>query len=59
LADIAVYSHFAALERNGWKLGEDKEFTNLASWYKRVSEREAVKKTVPPHWKDSTGVQLF
>jgi len=57
VADIVFYPSLAFMCRMGFQLSP--RYPNLNSYYKRVTERESVQKTWPPHWKDSdVGVML-
>jgi len=59
IADIALYPHLGFLERVGWDLPADKEFPNVAAWYSRMSHKESVKKSTPPHWQSSPANKVF
>lgn len=52
MADVFFYPFLAFLVRAGATLSAQK---SLKKYYDRVSERQSVKDTWPPHWKESEG----
>lgn len=50
LIDVAIFPYLALVDRLGYDF---KEFTFLRNYFEKVYERESVKNTIPPHWKES------
>jgi len=51
LADVSFFPHLALLVRFGFDL--QKRFPKLNAFYENMISRESVKKTWPPHWKET------
>jgi len=51
LADVAIFPHIAISVRYGLEL--QKRYPKINAYYESMISRESVKKTWPPHWKES------
>ena len=57
MADVAAYPFLCFSVRFGLELKPRMPF--LASYYERVAERPSVKKSWPPHWKNTPRKDLL
>ncbi len=53
MADVAFFPVLAFFVRVGLSL--DTSYPHLAKYYKHLCERNSVKASWPPHWKESDG----
>lgn len=54
VADVSFYPTLAYIVRLGFNL---RRFPRLFAYYTRMTKRETIQKTWPPHWKGTTGSQ--